>query len=298
MATSGKNCIELTLVDRYSSEGTTLSSIGWDLRSNADISSPPLVSGTISPEETTALACFDDDFECAWLQMWDIVDANNSNQSTFSTGTLQLSWNGVVWADNQYISLEGVNAVIPDPLFWMGEECQQKSYEICGAEFWLLDVELTTTTDATEDSVYWRAYTQVSSQGSGVILHDPYYRYYQPNTTFRSLHCIDNGWNGCTELGIGDDNLSFVVPDSIHIRVKGQEIQDPGYECNEDVCDGETVFALNNCESSLSGWAIAGIVIAAVVGVGVLWVAWHRWRKSKKQQTEGEDLTSEQPIAE
>jgi len=286
------NCLELTfehlgnVVADGDNTDDSHAPIDWKLD---DERTTTLAYGTIGSNETFARACFNETFECAGLQAF-LMYSEEHNQITNEYGTFRAVWDGVVWADQHPYILPTSDPFIP--LLWIGDGCYKHQFEVCeyNEDTWVLDVELTTAIDANEEAVYWRVYSDMGGNSRGNLLRDPYFRYYQPNTTYHSLQCIENS-AGCTELGL--KNWSSVT--DFAVRVNGQEKTDR-WNCHKDLCDGDIVTPLRGCsyDDSLSAGAIAGIVIACVVSIlGLLMLV--VWQKSKRQSKEGQS-EPEQPL--
>ena len=274
MSLTNSSCFNVTI------GGAENWTIDWAL--NLASTLEPLASGTTS--NGTWTACVNEPFGCAELTArvsphYEVDDV--AFLTTYSAGS-HVVWNGTVWA-------QGV--VKPDPynevsIAWIGNECHNEIYQIChklNPNTWLLDVELTTTEgDDPELSVYWVVYSDFLGSRSN-LLHDPYVHYHQPNTTYRSYSCIEyNG--GCNELGLYQRTP---LPSDPIIRVNGI-VKTDSWNCTQGFCDGNTVTPLQGCSESLSGGAIAGIVIAAVVGATILYWAAARFIRRKQNSLEQE----------
>ena len=256
MSATNSSCVDVTF-----SVAENLS-IDWTLFSGR--ASSPWASGTTTDDTWTG--CFSEPFACAQLTAQ--VSWSGDSQTSYST-YVHVVWNGVVWAD-EYLGLDPSNEVT---VVWIGNECHKDYYQICNynANTWLLDVELTTeVTDSLKIPVYWTVYSDFVHHGRSNIHQKDRFRYegYRSNTTYRSLHCIEyNG--GCNEFGISQQ--SAIASDPI-IRVNGI-VKTDRWNCTQGLCDGYTVTPLQGCSDSLSGGAIVGIVVAAVVGAAILYCA-------------------------
>ena len=268
MSVTTRSCVDVTI------GGAENSTIDWTLNLAATLE--PLASGTTA--NGTWTGCVNEPFDCAELTArvspyYEVDD----DDGTYSAGKYVV-WNGTVWAQG-YVELDPNNEV---SIAWIGNECHNELYQICqkfNPNTWLLDVELTTTDS---DSPEWAVYSDfVGSRG--IILDDPYVHYHRPNTTYRSLSCIEyNG--GCNELGLYQWTP---LPSDPIIRVNGI-VKTDSWNCTQGSCDGRIVTPLQGCSESLSGGAIAGIVIAAVVGAAILYWAAARFIRRKQNSLEQE----------
>lgn len=208
------------------------------------------------PGESTAKACWEEDFDCASIQAYAYHEPSYDEY-----GVLRILWNGVVWADEP----SDLDQQIGQPLVWIGDGCHKHRYQVCDDyrdDEWLLDVELSTSKDATEDSIYWRVYADFGN-GWGNLVHNPYHIHYRPNTTYRSLHCLKRDFGGCAEFGLYSESEPYVT--NLTLRVDG-EIKTEKWKCNHNLCDRYIVTPLRGCWGpALSKGAIAGIVIAAIM---------------------------------
>ena len=274
MAVTNSNCVDVT-VD--SAENFI---IDWTLKSAATLQS--LATGTTA--NGTWTTCVNEPFSCAELTAR--VSPYEVDDAAFQLSRINVVWKGIVWAD-AYVELDPNNNDVT--IAWIGNECHNEIYRIChqyiNPNTWMLDVQLTTqVSDSSEVSVFWAVYSDYISGSRGNVLQNPHsVQPYQSNTTYRSLICVEYN-DGCNEFGI--DQQSLLASDPI-IRVNGI-VKTETWNCTEGLCAGKIVTPLRGCSESLSGGAIAGIVIAAVVGAAILYLAAARLIRRKKNECSNE----------
>ena len=290
------DCIELTFERYYNSISNSINNtpiaIDWSLNNGGDFSDI-LASGTLLPaggesgmtNVSKSIACWDHHTttDCAELRINNNRIINRQEEEFY--GRFQLRYNDVIWIDKPFdFNLQQPNYDVSS-LGWIGNDCHKNKFQVCNYQndVFLLDVALATKGQETTHNVYWRVYVH---KNGGNLLHDPYFRKYKPNASYRTLQCVpDWGKNACIEFGLHNnkDNNSSSSISNLTLHVNGKKIRNEegrSYYCNEGSCAGDIVTPLLHCSSSNGGAiriAIISIIASAVVAVVLvlILVVWH-----------------------
>ena len=272
------DCIEITL-DRY--DDSIDIPIAWRLDSTGGGNfMGSLVSGLLPGNESTATACWNYTTSLDWSCAEFRATSRTARDEAVPYGRFQLRWNDVVWADQPF------DLRNDESLAWIGHECQSNWFQICKYQndAWLLDVGLTTGNETS--NVYWRVYVRVGDVDGrrGNLLHDPYFRKYQPFTSYHSLNCIpDWGSDACTEFGLKNNSLVS----NITLRVNGKERNHGVWYCDKGLCRGDIVTPLRGCSSKgdLFGTTVASILGLVAIVVVLIVVVWRTKQRRNRRET-------------